>query len=48
MSFRSTIESLSKTMDDMGITEIDFERNYLFGLLIVVFIIKTIGGRGIW
>ncbi|MBR4475114.1 MAG: acetyl-CoA carboxylase biotin carboxyl carrier protein subunit [Alphaproteobacteria bacterium] len=32
MSFRSTIESLSKTMDDMGITEIDFERNYLFGL----------------
>ena len=33
MSLRSTMESLSKTMDDMGITEIDFERNFLFGLL---------------
>ena len=33
MSFRSTMESLSKTMDDMGITEIDFERKFLFGLL---------------
>lgn len=32
MSFRGTIESLSQTMDDMGITEIDFERNFLFGL----------------
>lgn len=32
MSLRSTIESLSKTMDDMGITEIDFERRFLFGL----------------
>ena len=32
MSFRSTIESLSKQMDDMGITEIDFERHYVFGL----------------
>ena len=32
MSFRATIESLSKTMDDMGITEIDFERRFLFGL----------------
>lgn len=32
MSLHSTIESLSKTMDDMGITEIDFERNFLFGL----------------
>ena len=32
MSFRGTIESLSKTMDDMGITEIDFERRFLFGL----------------
>ena len=32
MSLRSTMESLSKTMDDMGITEIDFERHYLFGL----------------
>ena len=31
MSFRATIESLSKTMDDMGITEIDFERKFLFG-----------------
>lgn len=33
MSLRSTIESLSKTMDDMGITEIDFERRVLFGLV---------------
>ena len=32
MSLRSTIESLSKQMDDMGITEIDFERRFLFGL----------------
>ena len=32
MSLHSTIESLSKTMDDMGITEIDFERKFLFGL----------------
>ena len=33
MSLRSTIKSLSKTMDDMGITEIDFDRRYLFGLV---------------
>ena len=33
MSLRATIESLSKTMDDMGITEIDFERQCLFGLV---------------
>ena len=33
MSLRSTIKSLSKTMDDMGITEIDFERRVLFGLV---------------
>lgn len=33
MSLRSTIESLSRTMDDMGITEIDFDRRYLFGLV---------------
>ena len=33
MSLRSTIKSLSKTMDDMGITEIDFERRYLFGMI---------------
>ena len=32
MSFNATMESLSKQMDDMGITEIDFERRYLFGL----------------
>lgn len=31
MSLRKTIETLSKTMDDMGITEIDFERRFLFG-----------------
>ena len=33
MSFRATMETLSKTMDDMGITEIDFERRFLFGLI---------------
>lgn len=33
MSLRATIKSLSKTMDDMGITEIDFDRRYLFGLV---------------
>ena len=32
MSFNATMESLSKKMDDMGVTEIDFERRYLFGL----------------
>ncbi len=32
MSFNATMESLSKKMDDMGITEIDFERRFLFGL----------------
>ena len=32
MSFRATMESLSKKMDNMGITEIDFERRFLFGL----------------
>ena len=32
MSFNATMEFLSKKMDDMGITEIDFERRYLFGL----------------
>lgn len=32
MSFGATMESLSKKMDDMGITEIDFERRFLFGL----------------
>ena len=32
MSFRATIESFYKTMDDMGITEIDFERKFLFGI----------------
>jgi len=32
MSFSAIMESLSKKMDDMGITEIDFERRYLFGL----------------
>ena len=32
MSLRSAMKSLSKQMDDMGITEIDFERRYLFGL----------------
>ena len=30
MSFRSTVESMSKIMDDMGITELDLERQFLF------------------
>ena len=33
MSLNTTIKSLSKTMDDMGISEIDFERRFLFGLV---------------
>ena len=33
MSLKRVMESLSKTMDDMGITEIDFDRQYLFGLV---------------
>lgn len=32
MSFRATVESMSKIMDDMGITELDLERQFLFGL----------------
>lgn len=32
MSFRSTVESMSKIMDDMGITELDLERQFLFGV----------------
>ena len=32
MSFRATVESMSKVMDDMGITELDLERQFLFGL----------------
>jgi acetyl-CoA carboxylase biotin carboxyl carrier protein len=31
-SFRSTVESMSKIMDDMGITELDLERQFLFGV----------------
>ena len=32
MSFHSTVESLSKIMDDMGITELELERQFLFGV----------------
>lgn len=32
MSFRATVESMSKIMDDMGITELDLERQFLFGI----------------
>ena len=32
MSFRATVESMSKIMDEMGITELDLERQFLFGV----------------
>ncbi len=32
MSFHATVESMSKVMDEMGITELDLERQFLFGL----------------
>ena len=32
MSFRATVESMSKIMDEMGITELNLERQFLFGL----------------
>lgn len=32
MSFHSTVESMSKIMDEMGITELDLERQFLFGI----------------
>lgn len=32
MSFRATVESMSKLMDEMGITELELERQFLFGL----------------
>lgn len=32
MSFRATVESMSKIMDDMGITELKLERQFLFGV----------------
>lgn len=32
MSFRATVESMSKIMDEMGITELDLERQFLFGI----------------
>ena len=31
-SFRSTVENMSKLMDEMGITELDLERQLLLGL----------------
>ena len=31
-SFRATVENMSKIMDDMGITELDLERQFLFGI----------------
>ena len=32
MSYRATVESMSKIMDEMGITELDLERQFLFGV----------------
>lgn len=32
MSFRATVESMSKIMDEMGIIELNLERQFLFGL----------------
>ncbi len=32
MSFRATVESMSHVMDEMGITELELERQFLFGL----------------
>lgn len=32
MSFRATVQSMSKVMDEMGITELELERQFLFGL----------------
>src|SRR5574344_1588731 len=32
MSFHSTVESMSKVMDKMGITELELDRRFLFGL----------------
>ena len=32
MSFRATVESMSKIMDEMGITELDLDRQFLFGV----------------
>ena len=31
-SFRSTVENMSKLMDEMGITELDLERQLFLGL----------------
>ena len=32
MSFHATVESMSKIMDEMGITELELERQFLFGV----------------
>lgn len=32
MSFRATVEYMSKMMDEMGITELELERQFLFGV----------------
>jgi len=32
MSFRANVENMSKIMDEMGITELDLERQFLFGV----------------
>ncbi len=32
MSFRATVESMSKIMDEMGLTELELERQFLFGV----------------
>lgn len=32
MSFRANVENMSKIMDEMGITELELERQFLFGV----------------
>lgn len=32
MSFRSTVKAMTKIMDEMGLTELDLERQFLFGI----------------
>ena len=37
-SFRATVENMSKLMDEMGITELDLERQLLLGLNIFIYL----------
>lgn len=32
MSFRATVKAMTKIMDEMGLTELDLERQFLFGI----------------